>query len=81
MYIVDLYPNNPKKSPYSLVRLWIDKASYQIVSVKYQSKNGIDIVVDFLEEKPNISLPTNMFVYDPKKLPKGTEVNDFTQDD
>ncbi len=81
MYIIDLYPDNPKKSPYSLVRLWIDKTNYQIVSVKYQGKNGIDIVVDILEEKPNIPLAASMFMYDPKKLPKGTEVNDFTQDD
>ena len=80
MDIVDLYPDNPKQSPYSLVRIWIDKSTGQIVSVKYQGKNGIDIVVDFLEEKPNINIPDLMFQYDPKRLPKGTEINDLTEE-
>ncbi|GEM_PF-1385953 len=79
MYIVDLYPEHPKKSPYSIIRLWIDKNTYQIVSVKYQGKDGIDYVVDILEEKSGITIPDIMFKYDPKRLPKGTEINDMTE--
>ncbi len=80
MDIVDLYPEHPKESPYSLIRIWVDKNTGQLVSVKYQGKNGIDIVVDFLEEKPDINIPDIMFTYDPKRLPKDVEVNDFTEE-
>ncbi len=80
MDIVDLYPDNPKQSPYSLVRIWVDKSTGQIVSVKYQGKNGIDVVVDFLQEKPNINIPDLMFQYDPRRLPKDVEINDLTEE-
>ncbi len=79
MYIVDLYPEHPKKSPYSIIRLWIDKSTNQIVSIKYQGKDGIDFVVDILEEKAGINIPDIMFKYDPQRLPKGTEINDMTE--
>ncbi len=80
MYIVDLYPEDPRKSAYSIVRIWIDKSTYQIVSIKYQANNGVDVVVDILEEKDNVAIPEQMFVYDPSKLPKDIEINDFTED-
>ena len=79
MYIVDLYPEHPKKSEFSIIRLWIDKATNQIVSIKYQAKNGIDYVVDILEEKPDINMPDLLFTFDPRRLPKDIEIIDMTE--
>ena len=78
MYIIDLYPLRPKESEYSIIRLWIEKDTYQLISIKYQAKNGIDYVIDLLEQKPNITIPDILFKYDPKRLPKDTEINDMT---
>ena len=77
-YVIDLYPEKAKESDFSIIRLWIDKYNYQIVSVKYQGKNGIDQVVDILEEKDNINIPDQMFIFDPKRLPKDIEIIDLT---
>ncbi len=79
MHIVDLYPEHPKQSEFSIIRLWIDKNTNQIVSIKYQAKNGIDYVVDILEEKHNINMPDLLFSFDKKRLPKDVEIIDMTE--
>ncbi len=79
MYIVDLYPEHPKESQFSIIRLWIDKANDQIVSIKYQAKNGIDYVVDILEEKPNLNIPDILFNFDRNRIPKDVEIIDMTE--
>ena len=79
MYIVDLYPEHPRKSQYSIIRIWIDKNTDQIVSIKYQGRNGIDYVVDILQQTPNIKIPALMFTFDRKRLPKGVEITDMTE--
>ncbi len=81
MDIVDLYPENPKKAEYSIIRIWVDKTTHQIISIKYQARNGISYVVDIVKEQPNIKLPADEFTFDPKKLPKSYQITDLTKDD
>jgi len=81
LYIIDLYPEDPKKSPYSIVRLWIDQNNYEIVSVKYQGKNGIDYFINILETKYDTSMSQKLFTFDKSSLPKDVDIEDFTTED
>ena len=78
-YVVDLYPENPKSVPYSIIRLWIDKNKNELISIMYQGKNGIQQVVNILEYKSNIFINNLIFKFDKNRYPKDIDIIDFTE--
>ncbi len=80
-WVVDLYPEHPKGVPYSIIRIWIDKNKNELVSLKYQGKNGIDQVVNILEIKHNIFINNLLFKFDRKRYPQDMEIIDFTTEE
>ncbi len=79
-HIIDLYPENPKKSPYSIVRIWIDKDKNELVSVKYQQKDGIEQVVDILSFELDVIINDELFIFNPELYPENIDVIDFTEE-
>ncbi|MBN2891683.1 MAG: outer membrane lipoprotein carrier protein LolA [Bacteroidales bacterium] len=79
-HVIDLYPENPKKSPYSIIRIWIDKDKNELVSVKYQEKDGVEQVVDILSFELDITINDDIFTFDPKLYPENIDVIDFTEE-
>lgn len=76
-YQIDLYPENPKETNYSIVKLKIDKEKKQLESVKMVGKDGIDYLIELVQFKPNVKVVDSMFKYDATKYPSDTEVNDM----
>ncbi len=74
--IIDLFPEKPKTKKFSRVRLTVDSKKNQICSIKTFGNDGnhYTIVVD--EFKSGTDMPDDMFNFDVKKYPKGTEVID-----
>ncbi len=79
-HVIDLYPEKPKGKPYSIIRIWIDKNTNDLVSVKYQMKNGIDQVVDILQTTYEVKLNEKMFTFNKEMYPKDIDITDFTED-
>ncbi len=79
-HIVDLYPENVKKSAFSIIRIWIDKTNNQLVSAKYQHRNGIEEVVEILKFEIDIKINDDIFKFDPSKYPKNLDIIDFTEE-
>lgn len=77
---VDLYPENPKKSPYSLIRIWIDKDNNELVRIEYQQKDGISQVVDILLFELDVVINDDIFTFKPELYPENIDVIDFTED-
>jgi outer membrane lipoprotein-sorting protein len=78
-YVVDLYPEKPKGTPYSIIRLWIDKNDNELVSAKYQLKNGIEQVVEILQTDFDVKINDNIFKFNKSLYPKNLDVIDFTK--
>jgi len=79
-HVVDLYPENPNNSPFSIIRIWIDKDANELVSVKYQLNNGIEEVVEILNFELDVTINDDIFSFDPTKYPADIDVIDFTED-
>jgi len=78
-YVIDLYPENLKKSPFSLIRIWIDKNENELVSMKYQQKNGIEQIVDIIEFEHDVEINDDIFLFDKTKYPENLDIIDFTE--
>ena len=74
-YEIDLYPVD-LKTKYTRVRIYIAKASLEIVSVHVFLKEGINYEIDFSNYKTNVDIPDSEFVFDSKKY-KNIVVNDL----
>lgn len=79
-HVVDLYPENPKKSNFSIIRIWIDKDANELVSVKFQYNSGIEEVVEILNFEIDVNINDDIFIFDPSKYPSDLDVIDFTED-
>ncbi len=77
--VIDLYPENIKKSQYAIIRLWIDKNNNELVSVKFQQKNGIEQVVEILQTDFDVTINDKIFTFDKSLYPKDIDVIDFTE--
>jgi outer membrane lipoprotein-sorting protein len=76
-YQIDLYPEQPKTKNYSIVKLKIDKAKTQLISIKMVGKDGVDYTIELTEFSPNVKVVDSMFKFDPTKYPKDIEINDM----
>lgn len=78
-FVIDLYPEDIKKSQFSIIRIWIDKSNNQLVSIKFQQKSGIEQVVEILQTDFDITISDKIFTLDKSLYPKNMEVIDFTE--
>ena len=73
--IIDLYPEEPLASEFSIIRLTIDK-QYRLVSAEYRRKDGIDILVDITDYQLLQSYANDFFTFDPSIYP-GIDIIDM----
>jgi len=78
-HIIDLYPENPKKSDFSIIRIWIDKNANELVSIKYQLNNGIEEVVEVLNFDVDVNINDDIFKFDASRYPANLDIIDFTE--
>lgn len=74
-FIIDLVPDNKKKE-YTKVRIFVDKAKYQIVKANSYNKDGNTYTLVLKTMKTNQNLEDDFFKFDPAKYPK-VQVNDM----
>jgi outer membrane lipoprotein-sorting protein len=77
--IINLNPNDPKSKPYHTVKLYIDRDSKQITSIKVLSKDGNNYtytVKNFTPNAPEVNDST--FTFNASKYPK-VEVIDLRE--
>lgn len=79
-HVIDLYPEKPKESPYSIIRIWIDKDKNELVSVKYQQKSGIEEIVEVLSFELDVKINEDIFSFNPALYPKNLDIIDFTEE-
>ena len=79
-HIVDLYPEDIDNSPYSIIRIWIDKTTNELVSIKYQQNDGIEQVVDILLFELDVVINDEIFKFNPDLYPANIDVIDFTEE-
>lgn len=78
VHVIDLFPEDPAKKPYSRIRLTIESASNHIVSSKSFSKDGSTFTIEVSSQKANPSVAANAFKVDVAALKaKGMEVVDL----
>lgn len=75
LYEVDLYPED-LSVPYSSIKIIFKKQNLEPVSIKYQSKDGINYIIKVNKFKPNASIKDQEFSFDLSKYKK-TEVIDL----
>ena len=76
VYIVNLYPLTPGKKPYHTVKLTIDKAKSQIISVKVMNKDQTSTTINVKSFTPNTDMPDTSFQWNPNDHP-GVELEDL----
>ncbi|HCC71868.1 MAG TPA: hypothetical protein DEQ09_12070 [Bacteroidales bacterium] len=66
--VIDLYPENPSNTEFSLIRLVIDEQN-SLVSALYRRKDGIDLYIDVNKYSLKNDYPSEYFKFDPAKYP------------
>lgn len=74
---IDLYPEKPSEKKYSLIKLKINKNISQLISMKYQGKEGTNYTIEILDLKPNVKVNEKLFSFDKAKYPPNVQVNDL----
>ena len=74
--VINLYPLDPEKKSFHTIRLTIDKAKKQIISVKIMNKNGTFNTLTVKGFTVNTDMPDSMFTFN-KADYKGVEVVDL----
>lgn len=73
---IDLYPKHPEKEKFHTIRLYIDKAKNQLISIKMMMKDGTTQLYTMGKFVPNSIIPDASFKFDPKNYP-GVNVEDL----
>ncbi|RLD64385.1 MAG: outer membrane lipoprotein carrier protein LolA [Bacteroidetes bacterium] len=68
LYLIELVPRNKKKNFFK-IKVKIDKAKYQLYSIKYFSKDGNRYTIKIKNFKPNVKMQDDMFTFDTKAHP------------
>lgn len=77
-HVIDLYPDDPSKKPYSRIELCIDKATDHIVASTTFAKDGTKYTLEVRSMKTNASVKEDRFVFNRKAFEaKGYDVVDF----
>ncbi|MBA3898648.1 MAG: outer membrane lipoprotein carrier protein LolA [Bacteroidetes bacterium] len=70
VYIINLNPIDVKGKPYHTVKLTIEKATKQILSIKVLSKDGNHYTYTVKNFTPNAEMPESTFTFNTAKYPK-----------
>jgi outer membrane lipoprotein-sorting protein len=76
VHLIDMFPENPDKKNYHTVKLIIDKAKKQILSVAFLNKDGSSTTYTVKSLTPNLDMTDGSFQFDTKTHP-GVEVIDL----
>ncbi len=76
VHLIDMFPENPDKKNYHTVKLIIDKAKKQIISVAFLNKDGSSTTYTVKSLTPNIDMTDASFQFDTKSHP-GVEAIDL----
>lgn len=79
LYVIDLYPEKVNETPYSIIRLWIDKENMKITNIRYFGKDQLDYIIDILEFKTDTSIPDVLFNFNAENYPADLEIIDVTE--
>lgn len=79
LYVIDLYPEKLNETPYSIIRLWIDKENMKITNIRYFGKDIYDYIVDILEFKTDATVPDLLFEFNANNYPADVEIIDVTE--
>ncbi len=71
--VVDLFPEDPGKKPYSRIRMGINKKTNHIVYSKTFGKDGTDYLLEVKSMKTNAGVSSGQFVFSKEKY----EAEDF----
>ncbi|TXC81988.1 LolA family protein [Luteibaculum oceani] len=66
---INLYPKNPSEKNYHTIKLYVDKAAMEISKVVVMGKGGDIYTYQIKSFKPNEGLSDALFVFDKKKYP------------
>lgn len=67
--VVDLYPLEPKKKDYSIIRLYIDEGKLSVQRALIRGKNGSDYTYNIKTMESNPDITDTYFVFDKNKFP------------
>jgi len=67
--VVDLYPLEPKKKDYSIIRLYIDEGKLMVQKALIRGKNGSDYTYNIKSMENNPEVIDAYFVFDKAKYP------------
>lgn len=76
--LIELVPEKPEKKNYHKVKLVIDKAKKQIISVQFLNKDQTSTMYTIKIFTPNLEVPDSTFQFDKKTHP-GAEVIDLRE--
>lgn len=74
-YVIDLYPEDPADTEFSIIRLVIDR-QHRLVSAEYKRKDGIELFVEITEYSLDNEYASDHFTFDPEAYP-GVDIIDM----
>jgi len=75
--IVDLFPEEIDESPYSKIRIKINKSKNEIYAIETYGKSGLNNFLTVIEIKPDIKVTEKLFTFDKTKYPEDIEIIDM----
>ncbi len=75
--IIDLFPEEIDESPYSKIRIKINKSKNEIYAVETYGKSGLNNYLTVIEIKPDVKLTEKLFTFDKTKYPTDIEIIDM----
>ena len=76
-HVIDLYPEDTESSPYSIIRIKINKVTNEIYSLKTSGKSGVDYTFQVVDYSKNMKFPEKLFIFDKTKYPEDIEITDM----
>ncbi len=75
--VVDLFPELKSKSPYSKIRLKINKQIHRLQRAEITEKSGLEYQVDIVDFQPHTKIPDKLFHFNPALYPPDIEIVDM----
>jgi outer membrane lipoprotein-sorting protein len=75
LYVINLYPTDPKSKPFHTIQMKVDKAKMEIHSIKVLNRDGSEVSYSLKGFTPNKEIADTVFKFDKAKYP-GVEVVD-----
>jgi len=75
VYMINLYPTDPKAKPFHTIQLFIDKAKMEVLRLKLMNRDGSEITYTVKAFKPNLEISDATFRFDKAKHPGVEEVD------